>query len=302
MDTAQALPVGALGLRAFAKLNLHLEVLRRRPDGYHDVETVLQSVSLCDSLHLVPRPSGLSLLCDAPGVPRGEDNLSMRAARALLAAAGLSAPPRGVRLDLYKSIPAAAGCGGASADAAATLIGLNVFWELGCTPETLESVGATLGSDVPFCLRGGTALGRGRGERLVSLSALPRTSFLLVFPGIPVLSSWAYANLHMGLTRRSHALNLDRLKPILARYPEAGQSFYNRLEDAVCPAHPELVEIASRLQQSGAPVAMMTGSGSGMFAAFATPEAAARAERGLLRRGWRTVLVESVQSGVEFFR
>ena len=302
MDTPQALPTGALGVRAFAKLNLHLEVLRRRPDGYHDIETVLQSVGLYDTLHLVPRPSGLSLLCDAPGVPRGEENLSLRAARALLVAASRSAPPAGVRIDLYKAIPVAAGCGGASADAAATLVGLNAFWKLGLPPETLQEVASTLGSDVPFCVHGGTALGRGRGERLVVLPALPRTYFLLVFPGIPVLSGWAYSNLNMGLTRRPHALNLDRLKSILARYPEAGQGFYNRLEDAVCPAHPQLALIAARLQQSGAPVAMMTGSGSGVFAAFHTRAGAERALRGLQRRDGVAVVVESVRAGVEFFR
>jgi len=302
MDTTQALPTGALGVRAFAKVNLHLEVLRRRPDGYHDIETVLQSVGLYDTLHLVPRPSGLSLLCDAPGVPRGEDNLCMRAARALLAAVERDEPPRGVRLDLYKSIPVAAGCGGASADAAAVLIGLDHFWQLGLGLERLTAIAATLGSDVPFCVRGGTALARGRGERLIQLPDLEQTWFLLVFPGIPVRSEWAYTKLSMGLTRRPHALNLDRLKSILARYPEAARGFYNRLEDAVCPAHPQLAEIAAWLQQSGAPVAMMTGSGSGVFAAFGDQRRAERVRRDLGRSDWRAMVVESVRAGVEFFR
>jgi 4-diphosphocytidyl-2-C-methyl-D-erythritol kinase len=234
-------------------------------------------------------------------VPRGEDNLCLVAARALLAAAALASPPRGVRIDLYKSIPVAAGCGGASADAAATLVGLNDFWGLGLDTAALERVGAGVGSDVPFCVRGGTALARGRGERLQVLPALRRTAFLLVFPGISVRAAWAYERLNMGLTRRSHALNLDRLKSILARYPAAARDFYNRLEDAVCPAHPLLAEITARLQEGGAPVAMMTGSGSGIFAAFRDRTAAERARRRLGRRAGRAVVVDCERAGVGFF-
>jgi 4-diphosphocytidyl-2-C-methyl-D-erythritol kinase len=302
MDVAEALPAEALGARAYAKINLHLEVLRLRPDGYHEIDTVLQSVGLFDTLHFVPRPSGLSLLCDAPGVPTDASNLCLRAAHALLEAAGLEAPPRGVRIDLYKAIPVAAGLAGGSADAAATLVALDDFWRLHLGPERLLELAAKLGSDVPFCLHGGTALGRGRGERLTRLPALRPTVFLLVFPGVPVTSAWAYENLRMGLTRRSHPLSMDQLKSILARYPESAQGFHNRLEDAVCPAHPIVAEITSRLLQFGAKVASMTGSGSGVFAAFRTREQAAEARRRLGRTDWRMPIVESLQKGVELFR
>jgi 4-diphosphocytidyl-2-C-methyl-D-erythritol kinase len=301
MDTAQALPAGALGVRAFAKVNLHLEVLRRRHDGYHEIESVMQSVGLYDTLHLVPRPRGLSLLSDSSEVPSGEENLCLRAARALLQAAGLDAPPRGVRIDLYKSIPVAAGFGGGSADAAATLVGMNRMWELGLDEAALAAVAARLGSDVAFCLQGGTALARGRGERLSALPALPPTWFLLLFAAIPVRAEWAYSNLNMGLTRRSHALSMDQLKSILARYPGAARGFFNRLENAVCPAHPLLSEITSRLLQGGAPVAMMSGSGGGVFAAFRNREDAERARRDLRRSDWRIPIVPSVQTGVELF-
>ncbi len=301
MDRVEALPPQALGLRARAKINLHLEVLRRRPDGFHDIETVLQSLDFYDTLHLVPRPHGVSLLCDAPGIPGGDDNLCMRAARALLAAMELETPPRGVRIDLYKSIPVAAGFGGGSADAAATLVGLNRFWKLGLPVDRLAEIGAALGSDVPFCVRGGTALGRGRGERLLPLPQLPRTCFLLVFPGIPILAEWAYTQLNMGLTRRPHALSMDQLKSIVARYPEAARGFYNRLEDAVCPAYPQIAEISSRLLTSGAAVAMMSGSGSGLFAAFRTRQRAERARRELGRSDWRMPIVESATAGIDIF-
>jgi 4-diphosphocytidyl-2-C-methyl-D-erythritol kinase len=302
MDVPAALPAGAIGARAFAKINLHLEVLRRRPDGYHDIETVMQSVALFDTLHFVPRPAGIHLLCDAPGVPNDDTNLCLRAAHALLAAAGHAEPPRGVRIDLYKAIPVAAGFGGGSADAAATLVALDQYWGLDLGDERLAAVAAGLGSDVAFCLRGGTALARGRGDQIVALPALRKTVFLLVFPGIPVRSHWAYAQLRMGLTRRSHTLSMDQLKSILTRYPDAAQGFYNRLEDAVCPAQPVIAEITSRLLGVGASTALMSGSGSGVFAAFKSVRAAEAARRRLERTDWRMPIVESRANGVELFR
>jgi 4-diphosphocytidyl-2-C-methyl-D-erythritol kinase len=302
MDVPEALPTGAFGARAFGKINLHMEVLRRRPDGYHEVETVLQNVGLYDTLHFVPRPRGLSLLCDTPGIPTDDTNLCLRAAAALMRVAGLDAPPRGVRIDLYKRIPSAAGFGGGSADAAATLIGLDEFWGLHLGQEELAAAAAEVGSDVPFCLRGGTMLARGRGERLTPLPPLRPTTFLLVFPGIPVAAAWAYENLRMGLTRRAHTLNMDQLKTILARYPDGAQGLYNRLQDAVCPAHPVVAEITSALLRNGAVVALMSGSGSGIFAAFRNMQLAESARRRLERSDWRMPIVASQSKGVELFR
>jgi 4-diphosphocytidyl-2-C-methyl-D-erythritol kinase len=300
MDVQQALPRGALGARAFAKINLHLEVLRRRPDGYHDLETVMQSVGLHDSLHFVPRPTGLTLLCDAPGVPTDESNLCLQTARALLRAVGREEPPRGVRIDLYKSIPVAGGFAGGSADAAATLVALDELWGLGLGTDRLLAIAAGVGSDVAFCLRGGTALVRGRGDVLTPLSSLHKTTFLLVFPGVPVSTAWAYEHLAMGLTRRSPTLSMDRLKTILARYPDGAQDLYNRLEDAVRPAHP--VRIISRLLRYGATVALMSGSGSGVFGAFKTARAAEEARLRMARTDWRMPIVEARTGGVELFR
>ena len=136
---------------------------------------------------------------------------------------------------------------------------------------------------------------------LEPLPPLRKTVFLLVFPGLPVSSAWAYENLRMGLTRRAHALSMDQLKSILARYPDSAQGFYNRLEDAVCPAQPVVAEITSRLVQLGAPVALMSGSGSGVFAAFKRRADAVEARQRLGRTDWRMPIVESVQKGVELF-
>jgi len=301
MDVPAALPAGTLGARAFAKVNLYLEVLGRRPDGYHAVETVLQSVGLYDVLHFVPRPSGVSLLCDAPDVPADEDNLCMRAARALLRTAGRTEPPRGVRIDLYKNIPVAAGFGGGSADAAATLVALEHFWSLDLEKDVLEELARDLGADVPFCLQGGTALGKGRGDVLTPLPGIHPTWFLIVFPGLRVSSAWAYERLGMGLTRRAHTLSMNRLRTILTRYPEAARGLFNRLEDAVCPAQPLVGEITSRLLRLGAAAALMSGSGSGVFGAFRTQADAERARREFGRTDWRMPIVPSIGKGVELF-
>jgi 4-diphosphocytidyl-2-C-methyl-D-erythritol kinase len=302
MDVPVALPAGALGARAYAKINLHLEVLRRRPDGYHEIETVMQTVGLFDVLHFVPRPTGITLLCDAPGVPTDERNLCMQAARALLHAAELEAPPRGVRIDLYKKIPVSAGFAGGSADAAATLVALDEFWGLELGSERLRALAVALGSDVAYCLEGGTVLARGRGEKLTQLPPVRRTVFLLVFPGVAVASGWAYEQLRMGLTRRSHALSMDQLKSILTRYPEGARGLYNRLEDAVGPVHPVVPEIISSLLRNGATTALMSGSGSGVFGAFKNLRAAENARRRLARTDWRMPIVESHQGGVDLFR
>jgi 4-diphosphocytidyl-2-C-methyl-D-erythritol kinase len=302
MDRPQALPRGALGLRAHAKINLHLEVLRQRPDGWHSIETVFQSVGLHDTLHVVPRPgSGISMLCDEPSLSTDSDNLCLRAAHALLTAAGLEAPPVGVRLDLYKRIPIAAGFAGGSADAAATLVGLNRLWKLSFDDARLVDIAAGLGSDVGFCIRGGTAWGSGRGEHLDRLPDLPETVFLLVFPKIPVSAAWAYAHLNMGLTRRPRTLSMDRLKTILAQYPKAASAFTNRLEDAVAPAYPKVGEITAWLLQLGASVAMMSGSGSGIFGVFPNREAARAARQEMRRSDWPMWVVTSKRRGVEFF-
>jgi 4-diphosphocytidyl-2-C-methyl-D-erythritol kinase len=241
------------------------------------------------------------MLCDSPELPTDENNLCLRAAHALLTEAKLSEPPVGVRLDLYKRIPIAAGFAGGSADAAATLLALNRLWKLGFDDARLATIGARLGSDVPFCLRGGTAYGSGRGEQLDSLPHLPETTFLLVFPKFPISAEWAYSQLNMGLTRRPRTLSMDRLKTILTQYPKAAQVFHNRLEDAVAPAHPRVAEITFQLLQSGASVAMMSGSGSGIYGVFADRHAAQVARAELGRTDWPSWVVHSQRKGVEFF-
>ena len=165
-----------LTIKAPAKINLGLTVLRRRPDGYHDLSSVMQQISLADTIRLEPqREPGCSFYCSEPSLA-GKDNLVCRAAALLVERAALGASLPGVKISLYKHIPAAAGLGGGSSDAAAALKALNVFWKLALSMEQLVEIGALLGSDIPYCLRGGTGAGRrGGGESYLSAGA----SFLL---------------------------------------------------------------------------------------------------------------------------
>ena len=175
------LPNGAITAPAHAKINRSLEVIRRRDDGYHDIATILQTISLADAVTLAPA-NGLTVQCDAPGLS-GENNLAWRAAIALADYAGVR--PR-ARIDIVKRIPIAAGLGGGSADAAAVLRGLNCLWQLHLPPPELASIAASIGMDVPFLLTGGAALATGRGEALRLLPPLPTCQLTLVAPAATI--------------------------------------------------------------------------------------------------------------------
>ena len=175
--TTTTLPDGAIATPAYAKINLSLEVIRRRDDGYHEIATILQTVSLADAVTIAPSDS-LAVECDAPGLA-GENNLAWQAATALAEYAGV--PPR-ARISIVKRIPIAAGLGGGSADAAAVLRGLNRLWQLHLPPPELAAIAAAIGTDVPFFLAGGAALATGRGATLHPLPPLPTRPLTLVAP------------------------------------------------------------------------------------------------------------------------
>jgi len=264
-------------LRAFApaKVNLGLEVIRQRRDGYHDIETIFQAVDLFDELTFQETDSTGELRLEVEGarLPEGPENLVCRAHRLLVAKTGTDPP--GVRVRLLKRIPVGSGLGGGSSDAAATLLALNRLWRLNLPQSELSALAAQLGSDVPFFLIGGTAIGRGRGERLEALPHLRRGAFLMVNPGFDISSAWAYGQIKLGLTRNPYRISVEQVKAFLARFPASGMVMKNRLEDAVFPAHPSLGEIEEALRECGAVHVSMSGSGSTLFGTFAD---AARAE------------------------
>lgn len=252
-------------VQARAKLNLFLRVVGRRVDGYHELETVFQSIDLADELTFSPADD-LRLTGGSDAAPPGPENLVLRAATALRAAAGYEG---GASIHLDKQIPVGAGLGGGSSDAAATLNALHRLWGLDLSRERLLAVAAGLGSDVPFCLQGGTAVGRGRGEVLEPLRRRDkergmRASYVLVKPSYPVATAQAYS------LYRPAPPGAPELEAFLAAWrggdPERlAPLLRNDLEAGVFAERPELAALREALLAAGAAGARMTGSGSVLF-------------------------------------
>jgi 4-diphosphocytidyl-2-C-methyl-D-erythritol kinase len=253
-----------------AKINLVLEVVRRRSDGYHDLRTVMHTLELSDTLLFTPRQEGVLVSCEAPGVPANAENLAGRAAELFRQAYGVKG---GVHIHIQKRIPVAAGLGGGSSDAAAALVGLCRFWGIPVNYTRLHALAQQLGSDVSFLLRGGCALGTGRGDRLFPWPAVPGLWMVVVNPGFAVPTPLVYKNLKLPLTRKKNYINL--LRPaILKKNPEKiGQYLYNQLETVTFKMHPEVARIKELLLANGATAALMSGSGPTVFGLVPSPEA-----------------------------
>lgn len=252
-----------------AKINLYLAVLGRRPDGYHDIETLFQTVSLSDTLtvRVDERGGGIEVASDDASLPAGEGNLAGRAARALLDAEKIAGSAPGIRIHIQKRIPVGAGLGGGSGDAATTLVALNRLLDLRLSAERLESIGASVGSDVPFLIRGGAAIGRGRGEILTRLPSLEPVELLLAKPDVSVSTRWAYENLGETLTR-SGALSIVAPRCGNMRVGDLVASLWNAFEDAVTRRHPEVREIRNAMLAGGASGALMSGTGPTVVGIF----------------------------------
>lgn len=268
-----------LRVRAPAKINLDLRVLRRRPDGYHEVSTILQSIALHDTLSITARRGPLTVRSAAPRVPRDRENLVWTAAAALWRALGRPGDPDGVAVSIRKRVPAAAGLGGASSDAASVLRALRLWWAPSASARWLEDVGAHVGSDVPFFLRGGTVQATGRGERLRRLRPPAPYWVVLAAPGFGVSTADAYRWWDLDAPDvaaggRGTAAAPGGWRRDLGRLG-------NDLEAPVARRHAEIGALAARLRAAGALRAAMTGSGSVVFGLFASRARAREARRDL---------------------
>lgn len=254
-----------LELPSFAKVNWRLRILGRRDDGFHELCTIFQSVSLADQL-VFERDTGLSLSCDRPDVPCGEDNLIIRAARLLQRETGCV---QGARIALRKIIPAPGGLGGGSSNAAVALLGLSILWSLDIGFETLLAMAAELGSDVPFFLFGGTALGTGRGTDVSQMKDVDESFLLIVTPAVDVPTAAAFGRVNTGnLTKNS-------LKSILKICQNEAESFdlaqcgpHNDFEDSVFDFEPTVSKVKRSLLENGARDAVLCGSGSSVVGIF----------------------------------
>lgn len=278
---------------ARAKINLTLDVLGKRPDGYHEVAMVMQSVALADRVEVRPAAGeGIELECDLPQLGAPERNLAYRAAALLKQRCGLR---RGVAIALSKRIPVAAGLAGGSADAAATLRAMNELFALGLSEAALCEIGAEIGSDVPFCILGGTRLATGRGEVLRALAPLPACHVVLAKPAVSVSTAWAYRS-YDDARVAAHPDTQAVVRALAARDLTAVAALVcNVLESVTIPAHPVIAEIKARMRRGGALAALMSGSGPTAFALAPDAQCARRIAESLRRmRKVEVLLTETV--------
>jgi len=275
------------GMRSYsliapAKINLHLEILGDRSDGYHELAMVMQSIDLAD--HITLRSLDIDAIrvrCDSSEVPDDSNNLAYKAAALMFQKfPDVFAQYGGMEINIQKRIPVAAGLAGGSANAAAVLVGIDLIWQLGLTHAELQGLGAQLGSDVPFCLAGGTALATGRGEELSPLPDLDNLYVVLAkYRSLEVSTAWAYKTYrHLfsssyisdpkGLEARAARVHSGPLVQAIARKNGAkiGQLLYNDLEKVVLPAHPQVAQLKNAFSSTSTLGTMMSGSGPTVFA------------------------------------
>jgi len=271
-------------LPSFAKINLDLRVLGTRPDGYHDLKTVFQSLALFDGVTVTARRGPLTVTCDEPDIPTDQRNLVWKAASLLhRVATGKSSAPRDIAIDLRKRIPSEAGLGGGSSNAAMTLLALNKLWKLELDAPSLSRIGARLGADVPYFLVGGTALGLGRGDDIYPLADMPPVHVVILRPGFGVSTADAYTWFDEE-SRRSAKEPAPRALP--PGWPAWSARLRNDLEMPVVRHHPAIGRIRQSLLDAGAAFAAMSGSGSAVFGLFERGDAARRTANDLARPGW----------------
>lgn len=261
-------------IKAYAKINLGLDVVGVLPNGYHEVRMIMQTVGIWDLLTFEKIPRGIVITTDSGELPTNEDNLIYRAAALLMERYRIS---QGVRIHLQKNIPIAAGMAGGSSDAAATLKGVNGLFGLGCSLEELKELGVKIGADVPYCVMGGTALAEGIGEKLTALAPAPRCHLLVAKPDINVSTRYVYEHLdarksyeHPDIDGMVQAIEEGRLEGILERMG-------NVLESVTVPAYPIIDTLKMRMKELGAAGSMMSGSGPTVFGIFTEEETAERA-------------------------
>jgi 4-diphosphocytidyl-2-C-methyl-D-erythritol kinase len=276
-----------LRMPSFAKVNLGLEVLGARQDGYHELRTIFQTIDLRDDIELVTGGRGVTVRCDHPAVPAGPENLAARAAAALRRYARQEG---GVEIRITKRIPVAGGLGGGSSNAAAVLLGLDRIWRLGLGPSGLHPLARRIGADVPFFLLGGTALGLGRGDEVYPLRRQVAAHVVVVDPGRPLSTAAVFKRLDRSLTPRE---NSHRIFRFISRDLEGeGDAFpflANDLEKAALEEAPDLARqvrhIRGILVREGAVSASLSGSGSSFFGLFDDQKRARRAHAALAAEG-----------------
>ena len=264
-------------LKALAKINLGLDVLRRREDGYHEVKMIMQTIGLHDDLEIrKTKTPGIQVKTNLYYLPTNENNLVYKAAKLLMDEFQIQ---DGVSIQLKKRIPVAAGMAGGSSDGAAVLWGINQMYGLGLSMQALMERGVRLGADVPYCIQRGTALAEGIGEKLSVLPPMPKCTILSAKPGISVSTKFVYENLHANDLKPEQHPDVDSMIEAM-RQKDLGllcSRMGNVLETVTIPAYPVINEIKRTMMDNGAIGSMMSGSGPTVFGIFDSPAAAKQA-------------------------
>ena len=264
-------------LKALAKINLGLDVLRRREDGYHEVKMIMQTIGLHDDMEIrKTKTPGIQVKTNLYYLPTNENNLVYKAAKLLMDEFQIQ---DGVSIQLKKRIPVAAGMAGGSSDGAAVLWGINQMYGLGLSMQALMERGVRLGADVPYCIQRGTALAEGIGEKLSVLPPMPKCTILIAKPGISVSTKFVYENLHANDLKPEQHPDVDSMIEAM-RQKDLGllcSRMGNVLETVTIPAYPVINEIKRTMMDNGAIGSMMSGSGPTVFGIFDSPVAAKQA-------------------------
>ena len=287
-----------ISINAMAKINLGLDVLRRRENGYHDVKMIMQTVNIYDTLEFVKlQESKIVVKTDAMELPTDENNLIYKAAKLLFEKCKVD---EGVEITLTKRIPIAAGMAGGSTDAAAALVGINTLFELNLSMDELKEIGVKIGADVPYCIEGGTALSEGIGEILTKLPDAPECFVVVAKPEISVSTKYVYENLHANELK--YHPDIDGMVEAIQKKDLDGvcKRMENVLETVTETKYPIISELKKMLKDAGAENSLMSGSGPTVFAIFKEEETANKAleivkNSGLAKQSFVTVFAKETQ-------
>ena len=251
-------------INSYSKINLTLNILSRREDGYHEIETIMQSINLADQVIITKEKEGIKIKCNHPEVPVNANSLAYRSAEKIINRYGIK---KGVKIEIEKKIPLASGLAGGSANSATILIGINKLFSLNLSNEDLRGIGEELGMDVPFFIQNGTALAYQRGEKLTPLSSInPPLWMIILNPGFNISTHWAYNNLDLDSVKREKNNTKAMLKALKeGKSQEIAKNLFNSFESLIIKKYPEVGRIKNRLIEEGVLGALMSGSGPTVF-------------------------------------
>jgi len=260
---------------SYSKINLTLNILGKRRDGYHNIETIMQSINLADRIFIKEEKEGVKIKCSHPLVPVDTQSLTYRSAEKILNRYRIK---KGVKIEIDKKIPLASGMAGGSANSASILVGINKLFALNLSNKDLREIGEELGMDVPFCIQNGTALAYHKGEKVTPLPPInPPLWIIIINPGFEIPTKWAYNNLDLGLIKREKNSTIAMLKALKEGGLEGiAKNLFNSFEGLVIKKYPEIGKIKDRLVEEGALGALMSGSGPTVFGIAQNKEQALR--------------------------